>query len=260
MSKYKIPYDLDDADEKFKVPGKLEEISGIQYLKENTFACVQDEQGIIYIYDTKEDEIIEDYHFADNGDYEDLELVGNTMFVIRSDGRLYKIDGFPAEKMEVRHRDLPLSEDNDVEGLCYDATDNQLLLACKADAGLDGKIKKKRAVYSFDIDDLKFNSKPRFLIDEDVLEDVADEKKLDFEPSGIAKHPIDGHFYIIASAGKLLVVLNDAGEVLEAKELDKDELKQPEGITFDPQGNLYISNEGRGGKGNILYFKYRPND
>jgi len=257
MTKFNFSYQLKKPNKKYKLPEKLTEVSGIQYIKENTFACVQDETGKIYIYDTQKGKIIEDYHFAGSGDYEDLELVGSTLFVIRSDGRLYKIDGFPAEKMEVRHRDLPLSEKNDVEGLCYDPATEQLLIACKAEAGLDKNIKKKKAVYSFDVNQLQFNTQPRFLIDKDILKEVADEKKLDFNPSGIAKHPIDGYFYLIASAGNLLVILDDAGKVLHVEELDNDEFKQPEGITFDPQGNLYISNEGRSGKGNILYFKYQ---
>jgi len=257
MADFEIPYKLNKPNEKFKLPNKLTEISGIQYIEENVFACIQDEAGKIYIFNTKKDEIVEDYHFAKDGDYEDLEIIGNTVYVIRSDGRLYKIDDFPAEKMEVRHRDLPLSIKNDVEGLCYDPQRDQLLIACKAQAGIKEKVKKKKAVYSFSLQNKEFDLTPRFLIDIDELKEFADEKKLDFQPSGIAVHPLSGNIYIIASAGKLLVILNSSGKLLAVKELDEDELKQPEGITFDPDGNLYISNEGRGGKGNILYFKYK---
>ena len=37
--------------------------------------------------------------------------------------------------------------------------------------------------------------------------------------------------------------------------LDPNVFKQPEGIAFDSTGNLFITNEGRRGKGNILEFK-----
>ncbi len=48
--------------------------------------------------------------------------------------------------------------------------------------------------------------------------------------------------------------------MLTIKQLDKKTFRQPEGICFDPEGNLFISNEGQGGKANILIFKYlRPN-
>ncbi|MBT30274.1 MAG: hypothetical protein CMO01_11490 [Thalassobius sp.] len=257
---FDIPYRLDDADEKYKLPDDLDEISGIQYIKENVIACVQDEKGKIYYYDLKKDEITEKYDFADDGDYEDLEIIGDVAYVIRSDGRLYRIENFPSDDMDVKHRDLPLKSKNNVEGLCYDPATNSLLLACKDEAGIDVNLKKKRAVYSFEIDKTDFNSKPRFLIDIDVLRKITDKKNTSFQPSGIAIHPITNHIYMIATAGKLLVVLSPEGEILGVEELDKDELKQPEGITFDQQGNMYISNEARGGKGNIMLFNYQKNE
>ena len=93
-----------------------------------------------------------------------------------------------------------------------------------------------------------------------VLRKITDKKNTSFQPSGIAIHPITNHIYMIATAGKLLVVLSPEGEILGVEELDKDELKQPEGITFDQQGNMYISNEARGGKGNIMLFNYQKNE
>jgi hypothetical protein len=43
-------------------------------------------------------------------------------------------------------------------------------------------------------------------------------------------------------------------------EFDKKLFRQPEGICFKPNGDLFISNEGDGGKAKILKFKYRPQD
>ena len=260
MNNFTLPYDINDADEKYKLPNELDEISGIQYLSDNLIACVQDEKGKIYYYDLKEEEIKDDYSFADDGDFEDLEIIGDLAFIIRSDGRLYRIEDFPSENMDVKHRDLPLKSKNNVEGICYDPATNSLLLACKGEAGIDENLKKQKAIYSFDIEKTEFNKTPRFLIDIDVLKDITDKKNTTFQPSGIAVHPITKHIYIIATAGKLLVVISPEGEILAVEELDKDELKQPEGITFDDVGNMYISNEARGGKGNILLFNYLKNE
>ena len=83
-----------------------------------------------------------------------------------------------------------------------------------------------------------------------------EEKDVDFKPSGIAIHPMTGQIYMISSVGKLLVVLNKNRDLSAKYALDKDVFKQPEGICFSPDGDLYISNEGRGKSANILHFKF----
>jgi len=85
---------------------------------------------------------------------------------------------------------------------------------------------------------------------------VFDESKgdLTFQPSGIAVHPVSNEYYIVASVGKLLIVLGRDFEILSITKLDKRFFKQPEGICFDESGTLFISNEGKGSKATILKF------
>ena len=42
--------------------------------------------------------------------------------------------------------------------------------------------------------------------------------------------------------------------------LDKTMFRQPEGITFMPNGNLLISNEAKGSTANILIFAYQQQE
>jgi DNA-binding beta-propeller fold protein YncE len=72
----------------------------------------------------------------------------------------------------------------------------------------------------------------------------------------LAIHPFTRDIYVIASVGKLLVVLNPEGKIKHVIKLPVSVFKQPEGIAFDSAGNLFITNEGRNGKGNILKFLY----
>ncbi len=72
--------------EKWELPSELKEISGIAYLDEQRFACVQDEQGIVYIYNTAKKAIEQKIPFAGAGDFEGLTLVDKTAWVVRSDG------------------------------------------------------------------------------------------------------------------------------------------------------------------------------
>jgi len=78
----------------------------------------------------------------------------------------------------------------------------------------------------------------------------------EFRPSAAAIHPIEKHLYILASAGSLLVITDLKGKVLEAFNLNPDLYPQPEGIAFSPDGTMYISNEGKYGKPNLLVFPY----
>lgn len=44
---------------------------------------------------------------------------------------------------------------------------------------------------------------------------------------------------------KKMVVLNTAGDIKCVEKLDPHQFKQPEGIAFTPDGDLYISDEGK---------------
>ena len=56
--------------------------------------------------------------------------------------------------------------------------------------------------------------------------------------------PISGNLYVLASVGKTLVVIDHHNQIMHVELLDPMQFPQPEGICFDPQGNLFISSEG----------------
>ena len=68
---------------------------------------------------------------------------------------------------------------------------------------------------------------------------------------------MNGKLYIVASVGKLLVVADKNGKVEQVFRLDPVMYNQPEGMTFAPNGDLYISNEGGEGIATILKFIYK---
>ena len=49
--------------------------------------------------------------------------------------------------------------------------------------------------------------------------------------------------------------MNLKGVIINIVELDKRIFNQPEGICFSENGDMFISNEGKNGKANILRFK-----
>ena len=72
------------------------------------------------------------------------------------------------------------------------------------------------------------------------------------QPSGVEVHPINGDIYIIDGPGPSLLVMGADGTKKKLFQLSSSEFAQPEGIAFTPEGELFISNEGRIGEGNIL--------
>ncbi|MES2731594.1 MAG: SdiA-regulated domain-containing protein [Bacteroidota bacterium] len=262
-----MKYDLNHPDEKFFMPEDLNEISGLSYYQPNQLACVQDEEGLLFIYDTQQKRVVRHVRFAHQGDYEGVEVVKENVYVVRSDGTLYRsnlTDSVATDVIETTQViTTPLSVKNDVEGLGYDPTKNQLLLVCKESPTLDGSPSKSKAVYGYDLSQNQLIETPVFEIDVNALEKRLQEAsgngkgKFKFKPSGLAFHPIDRQFYMIASAGNLLVVLNLDGSVETAVPLNPSIYRQPEGICFFPDGTMFISSEGDGETGYILQFNQR---
>jgi uncharacterized protein YjiK len=248
-----FPYNLEYPSSEAKLPKQLEEISGIAWLPDNSLACVQDEQGAIFGISPRTGQVMWEQRFGKDGDYEDLAIADGVAYVLRSDGTIFRIalrdDAGHPVKLET-----PLHDHHDTEGLCLDASGRKLLVACKDRAGIQRTIPKTRAVYAFDLHSERLaEDPPAYAISLERLSDLAG-RKVEFAPSGVAIHPKTGHLYVISSVGKLLVVLNERQEILHLQSLDHGHFRQPEGICFAPDGTLFISNEGKGAKANVLSF------
>ena len=268
-------YDLDHPDTRIKLPSYLEEISGLSYFDNQKIACIQDEKATIYILNLEKEKISNKYDFGTDADYEDIAVVDKTAYILRNNGHIYRIKHFDKKDRKVKAFNTPLKEKNNTEGIAYDPLSNALLIACKGSPSIEKEnpYEGYKAVYTFDLEKEELNTDPQFLIDLEKLDSYKDqnafskfslkvakrlhliESESSFEPSGLAIHPVDGNIYMISSVGKLLIVLNRWGKVQEVEELDPKLFRQPEGICFAPNGDMFISNEGQGGKGYILKFK-----
>lgn len=260
-----IYYDLKRPDQKYFLPYVLSEVSGLTWVRANTVACVEDEGGKVYLYDFKARKIVQAVRFAKPGDFEGVEMVGNRMYALKSSGDLYHFELTEDREVIGEKIETPLSRDNDTEGLGYDPVINSLLVACKEDGDIKKDNAKGKAVYAFDLEKEKLDKDPRFELSMKDLKKFFesnksgeyDEKKLKFEPSGIAFHPIEKTYYVLASVGKLLVVLNHDGTIRATYPIAPRVLNQPEGICFAPNGDLYISSEGEGDRGYILKYSMK---
>lgn len=244
---------------KWELPKVLTEISGLSYMNDQRFACVQDELGTIFIYNTASSTVEKEIPFASAGDYEGLAVVGEDIWVLRADGKLFEVRSINQEKPAVKEHDTHLTIKQDSEGLCYDKKNNRLLIAIKG-AELDSDDYK--GIYAFDLASKKMEQQPVFKID--LLDKIFQQngsgkkKKATVNPSGITIHPQNGDMYITDGRSPQLLVIDATGKIKSLHQLDNTEFAQPEGISFNAAGDLFISNEGTKQPGNILQVTINP--
>ncbi len=278
LNPFYVPYSLGKPDKEYKLEKKLKEVSGLNITGNDEAALIDDEKGALYYYNLSTNRVLRSIKFSKKADYEDLVILGDTAFILKSDGSLSEIILNENENVHAVVHDTPLDDFNDTEGLCYDRNNGVILIACKGRAGFtdEKKYRYQKAIYSFNPVTKKLNEKPVILIDvrkvermilgmqKNLIRRVMNLYNLStksiFQPSGIAIHPVTGEIYVISAVGNVLLILNQEGKIMHAIKLSTKLFKQPEGIAFDSSATLYIANEGKSGKGTILRFSYKEKE
>jgi len=260
MAHYKAAYENSTnfkISNTWKLPNQLDEISGLTWLENNTFACVQDEDGLIFIYDVKQGKILEKIKFAGPGDYEGIAVDDTNAYVMRSDGMVYDIKNYRSENREVSTFQTLFSEKNNMESLTLDVRNKRLLTAPK-DKDLEDETIK--CIYQIQLDSKTTNTTPVVAIDlkNEKLKAFQHNKIYKtFNPSDIAIHPKTKDIYVLEGKDPKLLVLNSKGDLLKVHKLNEHQFQQPEGLTFNNEGQLFISNEANGKSANILEVELR---
>lgn len=263
-----FPYDLMRPAERFILPLQLREISGLAY-HAGEILCIQDEGADIYSFDLSEKKVTGSHTIGLKGDFEDIAVVNTTAYLLKSNGNILEISNFTDEP-EITWHDTPLGPGNDTEGIAYESGSNSLLVSCKGypDTGKNNRYKGSKTVFRFGLDNKKLSEDPVIAVnlkDPDSFADsslfakfrstAAGVPEIDgFQPSGLTINPSTGEIYMISSGGRLILIINSEGKITSFGLLPMNIYTQPEGICFSPSGDLYISNEGRGGNGYILRF------
>jgi len=269
---YELPYEFKNPDGRFELDDALGEISGLSVIGKENLAAIQDETGIVYVLN-KRGEITRQYEFFSKGDFEGVEVVGDAVFVIKSNGDIYSIENLGKDNQYIKIFETHLNKSANIEGLGFDKKNKRLLLAAK------GRMKSEkshsRCVYGFDLKTGKLNEEPIFIIDMEQVQDYLksgkqvkylekisekfdpSEDKFNFAPSGVAVHPITKNYYLISSSGKMLMIVNPKGDIIHIEKFKKKMHPQPEGICFEKDGTMWVSNEGKDGAPTLLRYDYK---
>jgi hypothetical protein len=273
-SKSIIGYNLSKPDLSLAMPDTLREISGLAIIDSSTFICIQDENGIMFIYDFINNKIKNQFPFHINGDYEGITKVDHSIFILRSDGMLFEIDNYlnPDSRIFSYQTGKPA---NNNEGLCYDKYNNRLLIACKGKIGKGAEFKDRRVIYGFDLAERALTKEPVFNFDIQNVIDFATNKNIDlpskirkrkgekisesfikFQTSAICIHPKTKQLFLLSASDYMLFIFNPDGTVSHLEQLNPRIFNKAEGISFFNSGDMLITNEGQKKQPTVLRFNY----
>jgi uncharacterized protein YjiK len=241
-------YDLAHPEKHF-LKNALREISGICFAPgtfERYVYAIQDEDGKIFRIGL-DNNAITSAKFGRPGDYEDLVFARGKLFVLESKGVIVKIAYDVKSNIfneEARFSDLlPVA---DYEGLS--ASGDTLLVLCKTCTG-DVTAKSNLLIYKLLITDaaLQFAGSimPAIMVTDG-------NKKEKIYPSALAQNPLNKNWYVLSGRERLLLLFDANFSFINFYPLNPKNYQQPEGITFDNSGNMYISSEGKNGSAGLM--------
>lgn len=228
----------------WEMPAALREISGISYIDQERVACIQDEAGIIFIFNMSTAAVEAEIPFGPPGDYEAIAVVGNDAYVSMADGRIIEVLEYRSGRPIVKEYGTHLTVRQNVEGLCYDRKNKRLLVAIK---GREEGSDNFKGIYAFDLAAKQMAVKPVFkldLTDPIFRRGTAKRTHTAFQPSEIQIHPLNGDIYITDAIRAQVLILDSEGAIKMLNQLDRLTIAKPEGIMFTPSGDLYIASEG----------------
>lgn len=261
-------YNFNSPSSTIQLPEILHEVSGLTVVNETTLACVQDEKGILFLYDIPSKSIKKTIDFHGDGDYEGIAPVGKDMYILRSDGMLFCVENYQSSnfKLDSIQTNIPTLDN---EGLCYDKKNKQLLIGAKSKLGKTPEFKYIRAIYGLDLKTKKLSDSPVITLNtQEIVQFAKDnniqmhtregktgnEPNLKLKISGVYIHPKTQDVYVLSAADYYLFVLDPSGKLKMIHPLNRELFNKAEGIAIQKNGTIFISNEGQLNHPTILQF------
>ena len=246
-------YDLNHP-YKMDMPSQLNEISGIiYYAKDTSIFAISDATGWLYKIFLKKNLALQKWKFEKNADYEDVQLIDSSFYILSSSGDIVRVKFQSADSLQVHTFQFP-EKGNEFESMYYDTKTHSLTIICK---DCEGDKKKIVSSWAFDLNNETYQLSA-FAIDVAPIAKSFGVEKMHFKPSAAAINPLTNEIFIVSGVNKTLVITDSSGQVKEVYALNPSLYKQPEGLAFTPSGDLLISNEANeNGYANILILKLK---
>ena len=239
----------------WKLPDKLNEISGLAVTPDGRLLAVADEAAIVYELDYAQGKLVKAFALGNPtvpGDFEGIAVLDDRIWLVTSDGVIYEAaEGADGERVEYEAHPTEAGESCEREGLALRAEERILLLLCKKlrrNSKLD-----RLAIFAWSTE--RRTLLPRKMV---ILPDrqIASELRAELlRPSGIAVDGTSGNLLIVASRPKAVIELTADGTFVSAAELASGARhRQPEGIELLGDGRLLIADEGGSHKARLAVY------
>lgn len=236
------------------LPDDLREVSGLALLGDGRLIAHGDERGRLHVVDPRRGTLAKQFTIGRIGDFEGVTVVGDTIVLATSDGRLFFFgEGADGETVPYRMEDTRLGKECEFEGVVWDEVINSIVLVCK-----NVQVRKLRdhlVFYRWSLDSL---ASPRITTLALPLGD--DEGPLSWSslhPSDLTIDPTTGHYVLVAAQEQVLLVLTREGQVLRSEKLP-DGHPQTEGVAITTDSVLVLSDESRSGPAALTLYRWRP--
>jgi uncharacterized protein len=123
-------------------------ISAFTQVDEANIAYIRNNDGRIYIYDKKNNKIVEEIAFGDKGEFKGLAFNRGYFYLLRNDGCILAIHEKGAKDYAIAAYETPLRESDNLQGLYIDTLNARLLIDVQAEKLEDDD---KNGMYAFDL-------------------------------------------------------------------------------------------------------------
>ena len=250
-----------DAMDQWRLPDRLNEISGLALTPDGRLLAVNDEVAIVYELDYDDGRIVKAFAFGKpvvKGDFEGIAIVDGLVYLTTSKGRVYfAAEGADGQRVSFDNYDTELGQDCEIEGLTRSTDNTRLYFLCK-------NVRKKSAikglmVFAWDV------LKRELLEDESVVlpeRQIMKQLRVDrLNPTGITIDRQSGNRIMVASRQRALIELTEDGMLVSARNMPlTNRHRQAEGIELTSDGRLLIADEGGTHKARLAVYFQRVSD
>jgi uncharacterized protein YjiK len=244
-----------EPDSQRSLPDRLHEISGLAVAPDGRLFGHDDEIATIYQLDFATGEVVKWFTVGEQpatGDFEGLTITPEGDFWLTdSEGRFLKFrEGEDESRVAYERFSADLGEGCEVEGIAYQASDRNLILACKRMRGRD--LRDGPTLRAWDIATRETRS-----WGPTGAEIARAAGVRSFQPSGLEFDPQSGRLIVISANQGAIAELGPDGELVFARAL-RQRHRQTEGVAILSDGSLILVDEGGNDQALISRYLRRP--